>query len=711
MIATIVHRVRLPAHQSSPAAARAAVRAVITESGLDLISDEALLLTTELATNGVVHAGTDLELEIVADADSLTVTVMDFRSGPLTFGEWATARRAATDGRPVSRRRSPDELDERGRGLLLVDQLASCWGTLHHPTGKGVWFRLDRPGSPSPPVTGQAVVGAPARRPHAPAGASPARPTPVGDPVAATAAVLTTLVGAGNTGTEHGTLAVAGDDLLRRVCGALGAWAAVATVDEGDGSGPQQVASYGAAVWYQAANSPDTLRVPLRLSRPWRGELRFTGVDRPGDGAPVSPATALAGPVAELAAEWLSLLVENSRLRSANSERRGWLTFLAEASQLLAQSLDVELTLALIPRLVVPRLGRWCAVHTTDTAGRLRLAAVAHADESQVAALTEALAEAGADLVEALRGDAVVPLTAPVEGYVVALLARGQQLGTLSVGRGLEHWQGSEEVAVVEDVARRAALAIDNARIHAERRSIAQTLQRSLLPPQLPKVQGVDFGAEYVPTGEGADVGGDFYDVVILGEDRWLVMVGDVSGKGVHAATVTGLVRDVTRVLVRDGRTLPEALARLNETLVERGAGRFCTLALAAVTRRADGLLDVTLHLAGHDKPVLIAADGATSLVGTCGTALGLLDRVLSPATQVRLGPGDTLVFYTDGVTERRRGTELFGVDRLCVEAGLLAGFPAEVVAARLRAATLSYSPEEPRDDIAIFAVRNDAGS
>ena len=132
-------------------------------------------------------------------------------------------------------------------------------------------------------------------------------------------------------------------------------------------------------------------------------------------------------------------------------------------------------------------------------------------------------------------------------------------------------------------MARRAALAIENARIHAERGKVAHTLQQSLLPPVLPVVKGIGFAAEYVPTGDAAEVGGDFYDVVPLADDRWLVVVGDVSGKGVQAAAVTGLVRDVIRVLVRDGRPLPETLTRLNETLVERGGGRFCTLALAAV--------------------------------------------------------------------------------------------------------------------------------
>src|SRR5262249_11161877 len=150
----------------------------------------------------------------------------------------------------------------------------------------------------------------------------------------------------------------------------------------------------------------------------------------------------------------------------------------------------------------------------------------AHADETALPALLDGLESALAQLREALTLDAAIPLAAPVEGYAVALTARGQQLGTLAVGRTVDDWQRTEEVAVVEDVARRAALAIDNARIHAERRTVSQALQRSLLPPELPKVEGVEFGAEYVPTGEGVDVGGDFYDVITLSDRRWIVVVG-----------------------------------------------------------------------------------------------------------------------------------------------------------------------------------------
>ena len=652
MNAPTVRRIRLPADHSSPGLAREAIRTIVHERDLGGILDEALLLVTELTTNSVVHAGTEVDVEITAADSSLTVTVLDFKPG--TVGP-----NSPTPG---------TDLDERGRGLLLVDQLASSWGTLHFGGGKGVWFRLDK---------------------KAGAAGSDRTPPSFEIPVAPAPEALSAL-GWSGTGTS---LTEVSEELLQRLVGVIGASGAALTMDEGDG--PHTIAAVG-----RLTGTIDSgLRVPLRVTKPWRAELLVAG----GGGNPY------ARPLTSLAADRLMLLVENHRLRRADSERRTWLTFLADASELLAQSLDVELTLALIPRLVVPRLGTWCAIHAADAGGELRLAAAAHADEAMLTGLLDALAQAAPQLKEAMGTDAVVPLGPPLEGYVIALIARGQHLGTLTVGGSGDTWQRSEEVAVVEDVARRAALAIDNANIHAERRSIAQALQRSLLPPQLPKAEGVEFGAEYVPTGEGVDVGGDFYDVVPLSGRRWLVVVGDVSGKGVQAATVTGLVRDVTRVLVRDGRPMPETLKRINETLLERGAGRFCTLCLAEILRRPDGTLDVALHLAGHDQPVLLRADGSTELAGRCGTALGLLDTINTPRTQITLQPGDTLIFYTDGVTERRRGTELFGVDRLREEAALLAGFPADVVVARLRATTLSFSTESPRDDIAIFAVRNDS--
>jgi phosphoserine phosphatase RsbU/P len=660
----LVRRVRLPNDRRTPAAARALVRSMLEEAGHTGLLNEALLLTTELSTNAVVHAGTELDLEVSVDPDGITVTVTDFAPGPveqLTVG-------------PRNDKTDIGEVAERGRGLLLVDHFASRWGTVHEgTTGKGVWFRLERRAGP---VSGDVP------------------PPPESPP---NAGALAALLDVHPDRYADDGLADFATELLSRLAVLTGASGAVVRLDLGDGGGGQLLARHGRA---PRADAP-TITVPLTVQRPYAGELEL-------DAAPVAYARSLA----HIVAERFSLHLENDRLRRADLRRQTWLTFLAEASELLAQSLDVNLTMALIPQLVVPRLGLWCAVHATDAWGRLQLAAAIHADEAAVPQLHAALAEPGPDgilarLEEASRLGTQVMFGTPPEGFAVPLVARGERLGTLAVGRHARHRHDPDEVAVVEDVARRAALAIDNARIHDERRRVARTLQSSLLPPKLPAVTGIGFAAEYVPT--GSEVGGDFYDVVPSGAERWIVVVGDVSGKGVQAATVTGLVRDVIRILVDDGKPMAEILCRVNRTLVQRGGGRYCTLAMASVERRPDKTVAVCLHLAGHDRAVLLRADGSASFVGIGGTALGLLESIASPDAGVTLLPGDSLIFYTDGVTERRRGRELFGTARLREAAAPLAGYPADVIAARLRATTIGFSVEDPRDDIAIVVLRNDA--
>jgi serine phosphatase RsbU (regulator of sigma subunit)/anti-sigma regulatory factor (Ser/Thr protein kinase) len=681
----VVRRVRLPADRRTPAAARELVRAVLAEAGLTDLMDEALLLTTELSTNGVLHAGTDIDVEMVAGGDTLTVTVTDFSTDITTV---------ATPLMPGP------EIPERGRGLLLVDHFAVAWGITHHASGKGVWFRLGREPigdefTTAPYLARTTDGNDPAATDKPGEKSLPDRHPPSVAAVTALAAVE--LHGADMTATGPNSPA---GQLLGRLCGAIGATSGILLVDRGDGQGQVPVAEYGLPI----PNGNGAIRVPLTVSRPWTGELAVATPTAPGG---------YVRPLAELTAERLSLALENDRLRRADLRRQAWLTFLVEASELLAQSLEVDLTMALIPRLIVPRLGQWCAVFGADEWGDPTLASAAHTDESVLTGLLADLAATGpgspvSRLRETVRGGTQTPLPPPVDGFALPLVARGQRLGALAVGRHLDHRQDPQEIAVIEDVARRAALALDNARIHAERRRVAETLQSSLLPPTLPVVAGIAFGAEYVPTLGDADVGGDFYDVVPMPDGRWLVVVGDVSGKGLLAATVTGLVRDVIRVLIQDGRPLPEMLRRINETLVERGGGRYCTLAMAAVGIGDAGHLDINLYLAGHDRPVLVGTDGKAEFVGSPGTALGLLKQVRTPNATVPMNPGDTLVFYTDGVTERRRGSELFGLDRLRDALGPLAGYAADVVAARLRATALSFSTEPPRDDIAILALRND---
>jgi serine phosphatase RsbU (regulator of sigma subunit) len=169
-------------------------------------------------------------------------------------------------------------------------------------------------------------------------------------------------------------------------------------------------------------------------------------------------------------------------------------------------------------------------------------------------------------------------------------------------------------------------------------------------------------------------------------------------------------MRDVIRVLVRDGRPIASVLSTLNDTLLER-RGRYCTLAAAAVGEPAadSGQRTVTLYLAGHDRPLLIRTDGQVDQVGIGGTALGLLDDVTCPASSFTLDPGDALAFFTDGVTDRRNGSVFYGTDRLTDAARQLAGYPAAIIATGLRAATMDFSPEQPRDDIALLVLRNES--
>lgn len=685
-MAEYVRRARLPADRRTPATARAIVRAVLSEADLGELLNEALLLTTELSTNAVMHARTDLELEVTADQHGLSVLVTDFAPGILPVASIGT-----TNGRT-----GISDVSERGRGLLLVDHFASQWGTTHLPGGKGVWFRLDRRDhrrNPDPQGTGsadQSVDGWP--------------PASLATPPAAderfSAGGMAKLLQVTPAPHAEDSLSAFATELLARLAELTRATGAEIWLDRGDGHGRQRIAAHGR----QPLPESPRIRLPLAVNRPYSGELELD-----------APPSEYTEPLAALVAERLALHLENDRLRRADLRRRVWLTFLAEASELLAQSLDVELTMALIPQLVVPRLGQWCAVHTADEWGELRLASVTHADESMLPELYRVLGETGPEAIttrlrETLQTETQVAIgSPPMDGVAVPLTARGQKLGTLAVGRHRHQRHDSDEIAVLVDVARRAALAIENARVHDERRKVAQTLQHSLLPPVLPVVDGIEFAAQYVPAGGDLEVGGDFYDVLPLSDGRWLVVIGDVSGKGVQAATVTGLVRDVLRVLVSDSGNLSGALARLNEALLDRGGGRYCTLALAAIGQRDDGLLDISLHLAGHDRPVLVRADGHSCYVGTGGTALGLLDSIAAPRTELTLRPGDALVFYTDGVTERRRGRELFGADRLRDAAASLAGYPAAVMAARLRTAVIGFSVEPPRDDIAVLIIRNDA--
>jgi len=681
-----VRRLRLPADHRSPVVARAFVRDALA-GGLDGTHDEVLLLTTEVLTNAVIHAGTDLDLSVAVDGSEVTVSVRDRLGGPF-------------DAPKV---RNPDELSEHGRGLLLVDRLASSWGTTHDIGGKTVWFRIE---------TGPAMVREDLPDLE-PAEAMP--PPATAMPFAQACLWLSELP---DRLREQLSVSRTVSELALRLCEVTGAGAADVWLDRGDGLGPQRLGGHGAAVIgggvasvEGAEDGSKTLDVPLPLplsmplSRRLRGRLALRSIES-------GRLDAAAEVLARLSAQRIAIAIEAAEFRDADRQRRNWAAFLAEVGELLAQSLDIDLTLALVPRLVVPRLGVWCAVHLAEGTG-LRLASATHADEGALPELHAALSATdpagfAGRLPDALRTRSPVTLARPHEGIAVPLVARGRVLGTLAVGRPAGRLHDAETIAVIGDFARRASLAIDNARIQAERTTVSRELQAALLPVALPVVEGVEFAAEYVPVGAEADVGGDFYDVLELAGDRWLLTVGDVCGKGARAAAVTGVVRDVLRVLVRDGRSLPEAVRLLNRTLADqRDEDRYCTLAAAVMRRNPNGTLGVQLCLAGHDRPILLRPDGTMLPVGRFGDAVGVLDEVEVSVVELTLHRGEALVFFTDGVTERRSDGQMYGNGRLCSDLAGFAGMPAPLIAAGIRAAVLAFSATPPRDDLALLIVRN----
>lgn len=237
-------------------------------------------------------------------------------------------------------------------------------------------------------------------------------------------------------------------------------------------------------------------------------------------------------------------------------------------------------------------------------------------------------------------------------------------------------------------------------------RELAQTLQAALLPPFAPRIPGLEVGVVYLPAGDGFQLGGDFYDVFASSEDEWVLAVGDVCGKGVAAAAVTGLARYSIQAASIRRRQPRKVLADLNEVLQRSRTERFCTAVCARLRSTPEGGgADLTFSLAGHLPPVLVTEDGAAQ-VGATGTLLGVCPDVELHDTQIRLDPGDSLVMYTDGLTEARRHGEFLGEDGLLALVAANAHLDAQDMATTLADAAVEFQDGVTRDDIVVLVIR-----
>ena len=433
------------------------------------------------------------------------------------------------------------------------------------------------------------------------------------------------------------------------------------------------------------------------------------------------------------------LLGREQLARAEAVAARQRLALLAAAGPTLSTSLDYEETLEGITRLVVPELADWCLLDIVEEDGRVNQLAAAHADpekeellqkllkhrrfgESDPGSVAEVLRTGRSLLIaelpdHGLRNRAlsaehleILRELEPRSEMSVPLLARGRILGavTLVLSRS-ERRYDQEDLLLAENLAYRCALAVDNARLYRDRSEIARILQRSLLPPHLPKIPGVEIGAEYLPVGEANEVGGDFYDLIDTVEDGWVCVIGDARGKGAEAAAVTALVRYTIRAITLKDDRPSEVLAALNEAMLQQlPEDRFCTVACVRLEPE-DGSpgVGVDVSRAGHPPPLVVRADGSVEEVGCSGRVLGVFPDAELQDTPLRLMPGEALVLYTDGVTEARSPDgEFFGEDRLRDLLRSCAGCDAGAFARRIKSVVLEFQEGFPRDDLAILVLR-----
>ncbi|WP_399884887.1 SpoIIE family protein phosphatase [Streptomyces sp. BBFR51] len=689
-------RVTLLGSSLAPGAAREMVRAALadwsalglpgTEQLTEHLAADALVVVSELVTNAVVHAGTDVEVTCrVEETGTLVVEATDHHPS-----------RAPSGGD----HETPHELPEYGRGLRLVAALAEAWGITYRPGTKTVWARL------------------------------PAAGTEGAD-------------GAG-AGTGGGTAGAAG----------AGAAAGVVEVGEAAGVAAERTEAYGARrrgarrTDAPADRSSDS-SAEEEAGRPAQPGI-FNLLDGP-DGMPAVTATATAtGPATGPSAPTV-----RRGVRDREWLGRGALSFLAEASDLLAGQLDEDLVASLTGQLIVPRLADWCGVWLEDESlGRgawsdgpgaavgARLARVWHTGEGHLDELRAALEKEPPRPRDPWRsgpvghpwpGDALGPDGTHGAALAYRLVAGGRPLGTLVIGRaGAPGSPGfpDEITGLVEDLSRRVALAIGAARQYARQATISAVLQRGLLPGAVAEIPGVRSALVYEPCDKGGP-SGDFYDLFPAGEGRWCFAVGDVQGKGPEAAVVIGLARPWLRLLAREEYDVPDVLDRLNQLLLDDATEAADAAARALVAAGGppvapgdgpqtrflsllygelvpfDGGVRCILASAGHPLPLLLGPDGAVRTVARPQTLLGVVEDATYTSETFELRSGDTLLCVTDGITERRSGSRQFDDgDGLAAALAGCAGMDAELIAERIRRLVHEFGSRPPEDDLALLVLQ-----
>ena len=409
---------------------------------------------------------------------------------------------------------------------------------------------------------------------------------------------------------------------------------------------------------------------------------------------------------------------------------RQQLSFLARASELLNQSLDADQTLHRLAFLIVPEIADWCAVDRVEPDGGLRRVVTAHVDPAKVK-LAEELDERFPADPESPRGVHEVIRSGEAQHYpaigeemlaegarsqehlellreigmssamVLPLLARGRTLGAITMvtaesGRSY----GDEDLELARDLARRAALAVDTSVLYQREHEAALTLQRALLPTDLPKIEGAELAARYLPAEAGMEVGGDWYDVIEPKPGCVAVVIGDVAGRGVEAAAVMGRLAMTLRAYVADGRDPDAAVGGLDQLMKTLQQPQMATLLHLNLDLESNTAKFVR---AGHPPALLRRTDGEiVELVGNGSPPLGLVEGAEFTMAEVDVPPGSMLLLYTDGLIERRGSDLNEGLDRLKLALRTAPDDPAAVV----NELPAALDAERLPDDVALLALR-----
>jgi serine phosphatase RsbU (regulator of sigma subunit) len=431
-----------------------------------------------------------------------------------------------------------------------------------------------------------------------------------------------------------------------------------------------------------------------------------------------------------------AIALDRARLYESALQRQAGLVLLADASTILAGAGDdLDDALQQFVDLLSPALSDIASVHLLESPTMSRLAASAFVQGEQLSE-TRRVSAYGADLKathglgRVLRtGEEVVwddpePFIDQIArndehrlaltgmnlggGIIVPLLARGRVLGACVFANHQQRVMSADDRRVARTLGERTAVLLDNARLMGQRKEVSHGLQSALLPPSLPEIPGHELGARYQSAGEGLEVGGDFYDVVPVSPGFWLLVVGDVTGHGVEAAAATGLVRHTIRSAAMMGMPPSQILDHANNAMLN-GAGAlpsgvYCTIALAALTASAEGS-NVVVSCGGHPPPIVRRADGRVETLTAHGRLLGYFPTVDAEEVEIDLGPGDTLIAFTDGVVERHSESRWFSEPDLLqlvttndLDADALAGLICDTVR------TAFDTP--PADDMAILVLR-----